>query len=170
MGEIELRADCSRCAALCCVALAFDRSDKFAIDKASGEICRHLNERNGCRIHAERQLRGFSGCITYDCVGAGQRVTHEVFKGQTWREDPSLLLPMTDAFNTMKRVHDLLQLLTQAARLPLEARERETVNTLFDELNPRTGWTPETLGALDVGDSERCVRAFLQTLQRHVKR
>lgn len=166
MADVELRADCSRCAALCCVALAFDHSDKFAIDKASGEVCRHLNERNGCRIHAEREQRGFSGCVTYDCLGAGQRVTQEVFKGRTWREDASLLLPMADAFNTMKRVHDLLQLLSEALRLPLSAAERRTASVLVDELNP--GWTPESLAAFSTADIEKRVRTFLQTLRHHV--
>ncbi|MBP6013173.1 MAG: hypothetical protein KBA31_13180 [Alphaproteobacteria bacterium] len=170
MEEVDLRADCSRCVALCCVALAFDRSDKFAIDKASGEICRHLNERNGCRIHADREQRGFAGCITYDCHGAGQRVTHEVFNGRSWRDDDALLLPMTDAFNAMKRVHDQLLLLTEAGRLPLDGTERSDLNALTSELNPPPGWTPESLAAFDTGAMEQRVRAFLKSLRRHVAR
>ena len=168
MADVELRADCSSCAALCCVALAFDRSDKFAIDKASGEVCRHLNQRNGCRIHAERAARGFSGCITYDCLGAGQRVTQEVFKGRTWRDDLSLIEPMTNAFNTMRRVHDLLLLLKEAKRLPLVPAERHAAEAFDGELNPPRGWTPEALGAANIADVDRRIRAFLQTLRRHV--
>ena len=168
MTDVELHADCSRCAALCCVALAFDRSDKFAIDKASGEVCRHLNERNGCRIHAERAARGFSGCITYDCLGAGQRVTQEVFQGRTWRDDLSLIEPMTNAFNTMRRVHDLLLLLKEAKRLPLIPPERHAAEGFDSELNPRGGWTAAALDAAEIADIDGRVRAFLQTLRRYV--
>ena len=170
MDKADLRADCSRCAALCCVALAFDRSEKFAIDKASGEICRHLRTDNGCRIHAEREERGFAGCVTYDCHGAGQRVTHEVFKGRTWRDDDTLLLPMTDAFNAMKRVHDQLLLLTEAGRLALDDQERKDLHALTSELSPPSGWTPESLTSFNTSNMEQRVRAFLQTLRRHVAR
>ena len=168
--EPELRADCSRCAALCCVALAFDRSDKFAIDKASGEICRHLGAGHRCRIHAERNRRGFSGCVSYDCLGAGQRVTQQVFNGKTWHDDPSLLIPMTEAFNAMRRVHDVLQLLVEAERLPLNDVERGQSRVLRQELNPPQGWTPEALKALHIADIEQRVHAHLKSLRRHVKR
>ncbi|HZC25622.1 MAG TPA: GAF domain-containing SpoIIE family protein phosphatase, partial [Actinopolymorphaceae bacterium] len=39
---LDLRADCSRCAGLCCVAPSFSASADFAIDKAAGRACPHL--------------------------------------------------------------------------------------------------------------------------------
>ena len=36
---MELRADCTRCFALCCVAPAFAASADFAIDKPAGQPC-----------------------------------------------------------------------------------------------------------------------------------
>ena len=41
---MELTADCSKCAALCCVAMAFDKGDMFGCDKVAGEVCKHLDE------------------------------------------------------------------------------------------------------------------------------
>ncbi|MDR3081083.1 MAG: pentapeptide repeat-containing protein, partial [Streptomyces sp.] len=38
----DLRADCSSCFALCCVALPFAASADFAIDKAAGTPCPNL--------------------------------------------------------------------------------------------------------------------------------
>ncbi|HEY6597232.1 MAG TPA: pentapeptide repeat-containing protein, partial [Asanoa sp.] len=35
----ELRADCTRCVGLCCVAPAFSASADFAIDKPAGRPC-----------------------------------------------------------------------------------------------------------------------------------
>ena len=71
----ELRADCARCAGLCCVVPAFTVSADFAIDKPSGVACPNLaTDDFGCSIHAELRERGFPGCTVYDCFGAGQRV------------------------------------------------------------------------------------------------
>jgi hypothetical protein len=62
MTSTDLRADCARCAALCCLALAFDRSPLFAFDKAAGEPCANLGSRGRCLIYAERAAKGFAGC------------------------------------------------------------------------------------------------------------
>ena len=85
---LELYPDCSRCEAICCVALAFDASAEFAVDKAAGEPCRHLTATNRCRIHSRLPEHGFSGCAKYDCYGAGQRATALI--GQARFRDPSV--------------------------------------------------------------------------------
>ena len=51
---MQLEADCSRCAALCCVVPAFARSSDFAVDKPAGTPCVHLAADHRCGIHAER--------------------------------------------------------------------------------------------------------------------
>jgi len=130
MDAITLRADCTRCAALCCVALAFDRSELFGFDKPAGEPCRHLSGQDRCRIHAQRDARGFGGCVAYDCLGAGQYVTQELFGGRSWRDDPALLSPMLEAFAAVREAHELAAILRQAADLPLPARDRRTLRGL----------------------------------------
>jgi hypothetical protein len=128
---VELRADCARCAALCCVALAFDKSHLFGFDKGAGVPCSHLSASGACTIHAAREESGFQGCITYDCLGAGQRAT-ELFGGRSWIDDPELLGPMIDAFSALQGVHRLLLLLRQAEKLPLavdDERRRSVLET-----------------------------------------
>ncbi len=90
--------------------LAFERSPSFAFDKPAGVPCRNLLG-NACRIHDELVGSGCSGCARYDCAGAGQRVCEEVFVGRSWRDDPALLAPMTDAFRVMRDVQELRVLL-----------------------------------------------------------
>lgn len=125
MSEIDLRPDCSRCAALCCVVLPFDRSADFGFDKAGDEPCRHLAGDNRCRIH-DRLAEDFAGCVRFDCHGAGQRVTQEVFAGRSWRDDPALMGRMERAFRAMRKLHDAVLLLREAGRLPLDVeREQE---------------------------------------------
>src|SRR5580698_9598172 len=107
----ELRADCARCAALCCVVFAFDRSKWFASGKPGGAPRAKLSVDHRCTIHDRLAERGFGGCAAYDCLGAGQRVVQELFSGRSWRDDVALLPAMTDSFRAMRLVHELLLLL-----------------------------------------------------------
>ncbi|MBO9670437.1 MAG: hypothetical protein J7485_07965 [Sphingobium sp.] len=130
MTTIDLRADCANCAALCCVALAFDRSALFAIDKAAGEPCPHLDACGACTIHAERAERGFQGCVNFDCLGAGQRATQALFGGRSWMADRSLIGPMAEAFSGLLTAHRILSLLATAGRLDLSFADRRTLSAL----------------------------------------
>jgi uncharacterized protein YjbI with pentapeptide repeats len=121
----QLRADCSTCFALCCVALAFSRSADFAVDKQVGEPCRNLLEDFTCGIHLRLRTSGFSGCTVYDCFGAGQQVSQVTFGGVDWRQGESR--QMFDVFPVMRQLHELLWYLTEALTL-------ETARTLHDDL------------------------------------
>lgn len=164
----RFRGDCARCAALCCMAPAFDRSEAFGIDKPALTPCPNLAEQGGCRIHEDRQTLGFGGCIVFDCAGAGQRVTQELFGGRSWRDDASLIAPMSAAYLSMRRVQELLLLLDQASRLPLSDEDAGRVSALGAELGPPDGWTPETLAAFPVEAVAAQVGVFLATLRRYV--
>jgi hypothetical protein len=109
MRRPDLLSDCGSCAALCCVAPSFDRSEDFAYDKPAGERCMNLTSGDQCSIHAERVERGYLGCTVYDCYGAGQRVIRE------FGREPSVARER--AFYVLRDVHELLFLLTQAAAL-----------------------------------------------------
>lgn len=162
MDRTALRADCAQCAALCCVALAFDRSEHFAHDKPAGEACAMLSACGTCRIHGERAARGYGGCIAYDCLGAGQRATR-MFAGRAWRDDPGVARAMFDAFSRLRRVHDLLLLLDQAGRLSLTPAQRLTCGQLWAMLAAAD--TPEALAALERTRVEAQVLQFLASLK-----
>jgi hypothetical protein len=170
MDDALLRADCARCAALCCVTLAFDRSHLFAIDKAAGEPCQHLTAQDRCGIYAERGRRGFAGCAAYDCLGAGQRVTQEIFGGRSWQANPALAQAMFDAFGVMRQIHELLSMLRTATRLPLTAVQAERLHQLQDQLQPARGWSLESLAAFEHGRIPAEVDAFLKSLRKLVRR
>jgi hypothetical protein len=122
----DLTPDCSRCEALCCVLLAFDASESFAHDKPACTACPNLAPDNDCTIHAGLSARGYAGCAGFTCHGAGQRLTTELYKSQSWRDDPGLLPAMADRFRHLRNLHEALWLLGQAAALPLtEALESE---------------------------------------------
>ncbi|MCZ4299298.1 hypothetical protein [Henriciella marina] len=168
MNLPALEADCSQCAALCCVLLPFDKSEAFAFDKAGGEPCRHLDDCFGCRIHEKLSDCGFKGCIAFDCHGAGQRVVQQVFNGGTWREDPELMSRMGRAFHIMRRIHELLLLLREADRLPLSQAQRKEHAALLKMLAPEAAWTEDSLEAFEVSAAETGVRRFLSGLRDNI--
>jgi hypothetical protein len=160
-----LRRDCARCAGLCCVALAFDRSALFAFDKPAGTPCSHLTSRHRCRIHATLEERGFAGCAAYDCLGAGQRVTQELFAGRSWQDEPALAESMFDAFRALREVHELLLLLHTARSLPLTVANEKRRAELSARLTPLGGWSTATLAELEASTISEEVRHFLRSLR-----
>ncbi len=163
MPDPSLRGDCARCAALCCVAVAFDRSESFAFDKPANTPCGNLDGAFGCALHARLADNGFRGCAAYDCYGAGQIVTQEMFGGRSWRDDPALLPAMTEAFRLMRRVHELRLLLDEARLLALGPDERRQLAALDRALAADGGWTsarPEAFGQGDLAAA--CGRVLAQ--------
>lgn len=162
------RGDCSRCAALCCVSLAFDRGEAFAFDKAAGEACPLLGPGHACSIHAQRAQQGFGGCVAYDCLGAGQRVTAELFGGRSWQAEPHLLRPMLDAFWRLREVRQLLLGLALTERLELEPALAERRRRLERELDPPGGFDRAALEALELEVVGREVRELLASVRHRL--
>ncbi len=121
---IDLKPDCSNCAALCCVTLHFDKGEQFAHDKPAGTPCLHLNEDRTCKIYADLGDQGYKGCVQFDCLGAGQRVTQDMFDGQSWQENPALLPQMSEAFRLLRDVHERLSYLNTCMSLPLSRHSK----------------------------------------------
>lgn len=170
MTDPVLTADCALCADLCCVALAFDKSDQFAIDKPSGVPCQNLETCGGCSIHKNLEKDGYKGCTIYTCNGAGQRTTQEVFKGEIWQDRPELLKPMMQAFQTMRMIHEFLILLGEAGKLPLTAAHKAELGNLRDMLAPSSEWTPALLSEFETGPAPADIRSFMKSLRQYIPR
>src|SRR5438552_5832855 len=128
MAGDALRADCSRCFALCCVAPAFAASADFAIDKPAGHPCPNLQEEDfRCGIHDALRPRGFPGCTVYDCFGAGQQVAQVTFGGRDWRSHPEIADRMFGVFPIMRHLHELLWYLREALTLRPSAALRDAL-------------------------------------------
>ncbi|MGZ9810337.1 hypothetical protein ACXN5S_07705 [Pseudoroseicyclus sp. H15] len=161
-------ADCSRCAALCCLALALDKGPRFAIDKPAGSPCPNLSG-HACSIHDSLNGRGFPGCVAYDCGGAGQRVVQEVFAGHSWQSEPALTAPMMAAFAAMREVQALHQHLLTAAGLPLPPAEEAARQRWLDELAPGRDWTEDALDEA-ARHTAPAIRGWLRSLAPHLAR
>ncbi|GGQ39813.1 pentapeptide repeat-containing protein [Couchioplanes azureus] len=162
MTELVLRADCGRCAGLCCVAPAFAKSSDFAIDKPAGRACPHLRDDFRCGIHDRLPQRGFPGCVVFDCFGAGQQVTQVTFGGRDWRATPAIAAGMFAVLPVMRQLHELLWYVTQALDLPAARRLHPRLETAREETVALTAGTPDELLALDLDAYRRKVNPLLQ--------
>ena len=163
--DAPLRADCGRCAGLCCVALAFDRSPLFAEDKPAGAPCRHLGSMDRCVIHGRRAESGFAGCVHYDCLGVGQLVTQDLFAGRSWRDCTDGGKAMFAAFARMRRVQEWRAMLQLAACLPLTPALLRRRQMLLRRLSPGSGWTVQRLDRADSAAMAGEMADFLKVLR-----
>ncbi len=158
--QLDLRSDCARCTGLCCVGLHLVRSADFAIDKPAGAPCPNLRDDFGCGIHARLRESGFPGCVAYDCLGAGQRVTAAVrsaHDGATWRDDPAAARDAFAALPVVTQLHELLWYLAEVMTLPAAAPVHDDARRALDRTAPLAELAPADLLALDVGAVRRDV-------------
>ncbi|MDR7302806.1 pentapeptide repeat-containing protein [Haloactinomyces albus] len=148
-GRHDLRADCGRCAGLCCVAPAFAASADFAVDKPAGQPCRNLLADFGCGIHDSLRDRGFPGCAVFDCFGAGQQVTQVTFGGRDWRGTPEIATSMFTVFTVMRQLRELLWYLTEALELLPDCPLSSELDRARERTERLTGASPDELAAFD---------------------
>lgn len=138
----HLQTDCSKCAALCCVVLTFDKGKDFAFSKNPGEPCRNLSGHK-CSVHDTLSQDGLGGCVAYDCLGAGNRVVQEVFSGQTWQKEPRLTRVMMEAFSGMCEVHKRIDLLRAVETQLQNSQDLQTCQNFRASLEERRWSGPE---------------------------
>lgn len=165
MRRPDLVPDCGSCAALCCVATSFEASDDFACDKAAGVACRYLKRDHRCAIHDELIVRGFPGCAVYDCYGAGQRVTRAFANTHDAEQ-------RNEAFRVLRVVHELLWLLTEAAKLcpPSPDDVGAQLALEIEALDAVARTTGPALLEVDVRPHHAATRALLRRVGRALSR
>jgi hypothetical protein len=128
-ARASLRADCTHCAALCCIAPPFSASSDFAINKRAGEPCPNLHAAR-CAIHDDLRDRGFRGCTVYDCFGAGQAVT-QALASHAPRERLYQQLPLQKQLHEMQwYLHEALTRVEDPALVAALSRARERCEAL----------------------------------------
>ena len=168
-GRDSLRPDCSNCFALCCTAFGFARSADFAIDKPAATPCPNLDQDSSCTIHDRLRPRGFRGCTVFDCFGAGQAVSQQLFAGISWRDAPDSRQEMFAAFKVMRQLHEMLWHLAEAQEKTFDAdtaREAKELRTVIGDLT--RGPLPGLL-ACDLESLHSAVRTMLVAVSEEVR-
>ncbi|MBT7265974.1 MAG: hypothetical protein HN884_03815 [Rhodospirillaceae bacterium] len=129
----DLQSDCENCLGLCCVAPPFAKSAEFAYAKSEGEPCRYLGEDYRCSIHGDLAEQGFTGCVKFECFGAGQKVTHHQFKGLSWREDHLTAKRLFHIFFIVKTLHQKISKIIGNEKCEKKVYELERLSFLSED-------------------------------------
>lgn len=160
---VELRADCARCAGLCCVIPALTRSADFAIDKPAGEPCPNLRSDHRCGIHSRLRSSGFPGCTVYDCFGAGQQVVQVTFGGSLPVAGRAAL---SAAFGVLRPLHEVLWHLEFALRLEAAEPVRPALAEQVSRVTSLTGASAAVLVEVDVAEVRSAAGPLLREASR----
>lgn len=148
--ERVLKSNCPECYGLCCVGLHFAASEGFPLDKAPGKACPHLLEDFRCGVHETLEQRGYKGCIGFDCLGAGQRVSRVTFPEGSWRKLPGTSRLMFEAFAVMRHLYELLWYLSEALERCQGKRLKRALSEALSEVDGLTFLTPEALIGIEL--------------------
>ncbi len=129
----EMKADCSQCCGLCCAALYFAKMDGFPYDKQAMEACHYLLEDYRCQIHPQLVEKGLSGCIGYDCFGAGQFITQIRYKKETWKQNKEIEKEMFEVFPIVFQLFQIRYYILEAKRIAKDATSISKLQYLYNE-------------------------------------
>jgi len=160
----SLVADCGQCFALCCVLLPFSAVSGFGMDKPGGTPCPNLAADDRCGIHATLRRDGWSGCVTFDCFGAGQQVSQVTYRGVSWRGHDNLG-EMAAVLSVMRVLHEMLTHLTEVGRRSPDPVASE----LAAEVVRMTGGGPNELLDLDLDHLHDRVGAALEAASARLR-
>lgn len=165
----DLNIDCEKCFGLCCVALYFSKSDGFPKDKEAGKPCMNLEENFRCSVHKDLKKRGLKGCTTYDCFGAGQKVSQVTYKGNSWRDLNNIANEMFDVFVVMRQLHEMLWYLTDASTFKLPKLIRDETSLIIKETKVLTELDAKSILNIDITKHRMRVNFVLKKVFEVVK-
>lgn len=146
----SMQADCEKCFGLCCTALNIVASSDFAMNKASGTPCSHLQSDFRCGIHNQLRQTGFKGCTVFDCLGAGQMVSQVTFHGQSWREHPELSDSMFRVFVVMEQLFEMKAYVAEALSYKISPSLSRELALHVEQLESLTRLDPDQLLQVDI--------------------
>lgn len=134
----EMSSDCENCSGLCCVALCYRKSDGFPGNKPVGRPCEYLTPDFKCRIHNKLSDMNMKGCLNYECLGAGQKVSNIIFNRQNWAGNPEISKVIFEVFIKVLQLHQILWYLIQAASIGNDKNNIDNLDKYIFENNKIT--------------------------------
>lgn len=149
MFKSHYSANCEECFGLCCVALPYAKSADFAFNKDSGQPCRHLQGDYRCGIHTQLRNKGFKGCTVYECYGAGQKISQQLYHGIDWRNSDQAQ-EMFQVFPVLQQLHEMLYYLDESLMIAEAEPLYQDIKQMMNETEQLTMQSPASLLELDV--------------------
>lgn len=160
----DLRIDCAKCSGLCCVALYCSKTDGFPENKEDGVPCKHLQSNFQCDRHAQLVKKNMKGCLIYECVGAGQKVTKMYAESGNWKTNPKQSKEIYEVFLIVHQLHQMLWYLAQALGVTTDDKLANEIGLLIQENEQITSQGPGILQSYDLEGYRTKVNKILRTL------
>jgi len=157
----SLKSKCDACFGLCCVALFFSKTDGFPHDKIAGEACSHLAFDHRCDVYPDLKRLGYKGCITFECFGAGQKISQVTFANQDWRRDPVISKNMFDSFQVMRQLHEMIHYVSEAILRNETISIHRKLSEILIKLIDNTNLSSDNLLKLSLSDLHNEVDVLL---------
>lgn len=160
----DLKIDCKNCFGLCCVSLYFSKSEGFPTDKEAKEPCINLEPDFRCKVHSKLLDKGLKGCISYDCFGAGQKVSRDIYKEKDWLQNPELANEIFEVFCIINKIHEMLWYLKSI----FSAEElngnpvKNDLGRLIKETENLTNLNPSSILNIDIVSQRYTVNSILK--------
>lgn len=134
---------------------------RFPDDKESGEPCRHLRKDFLCKVHDQLRERGFHGCVSYECFGAGQKVSQLIYAGNDWRTHPSTSEEMFRVFPVVQQLQEMMVYVNQCMQLEETAPFLKQLGELYDTISTQTHQSPAEIMNTDIAHYRTEVSGWL---------
>ncbi|KAB7673084.1 pentapeptide repeat-containing protein [Bacillus sp. B1-b2] len=159
--SVDLKPDCKNCFALCCVALPFNQSNEFAFNKDAGIPCKNLSSNFLCNIHTSLRESGCKGCTVYECFGAGQKVSQDIYKGEHWRERIDMKEEMFQVFPIVQQLHEMLWYMHESLDKVTSKDLHKQINDMIINTEDLVNQDPERILGIDVSEHRAKVNPLL---------
>ena len=158
----KLTINCEQCCGLCCVALYYAKTDGFPSDKTAGIPCQNLSPDFRCAVHSGLLSSRLKGCMAYECLGAGQKVTQHLFPGINWRTNPEKAEQIYKAFLIVFEMHQMLWYLIEAFSIISDKQIKDEITLLISQNENITSCTPDELFELNIENYRVKVSSILK--------
>lgn len=146
----SLKIDCKKCSGLCCTALYFSKTEGFPNDKPAGKPCTNLMSDFSCAVHKKLMQYNLKGCMAFDCLGAGQKVTGDIYGGDSWKKRPEEAEEIFKVFLAVWQLHQMVWYLAEAASIIPAEGLADDIDTLISEYKNMTALSPEEILGTDI--------------------
>lgn len=146
----SLKIDCKKCSGLCCTALYFSETEGFPNDKPAGKPCTNLMSDYGCAVHNKLMQYNLKGCMAFDCLGAGQKVTSDIYGGVSWKNQPERAEEIFRVFLAVWQLHQMVWYLAEAAAIVPAEELADQITALIGEYQNMTALSPMEILQIDI--------------------
>ena len=106
------------------------------------------------------------GCMAFDCLGAGQKVTSDIYGGVSWKDRPEAASEIFKVFLAVWQLHQMVWYLAEASAVIPAEKLADDIDALICEYRQITTLAPAQLLQIDIEEYRSRVNRILKKSRR----